>query len=244
MTWLKILCVLLLVALASTAVVQRKTIAKMRSDNAALQQQNEQAGQLARENTEIAKLRADNQEVIALMQANKDLPKLRNEIRQLRQQKPEIEKLRAENARLLAAMKLSTNTAPSRLAQMEGYVAKESWTQAGFATAEAALRTFFWAIQQRDFLQISECLSPDDRQGFAKEFEGKTAEEQAKIFEQGMGELGGMNGYRISEKEQVAEDTVNLGIQAAAGGHVLRLQLKRFDGQWKVGGEPPKVNRR
>lgn len=242
--WLKILCVLLLVALASTAVVQRKTIATMRSNNATLQQQNEQARQLARENAEIANLRVQNQEVAGLMQANKDLPKLRNEIRQLRQQKPETDRLRAENARLLAAIKSSTNTARARLADMEGYVAKESWTQAGFATAEAALQTFFWAIQQRDFQQVSECLSPDSRQGFAKEFEGKTEEERAKIFEQGIGKLGGMTGYRISEKEQVADDTVNLGIQAAAGGHVLRLQLKRFDGQWKIGGEPAKVNRR
>ena len=242
MTWPRILCLLLLIALATTAVVQRKTIATMRSNNATLQQQNEQAKQLARENAEVAGLRSANQEVIALVQANRDLPKLRNEIRQLRQQKPEIEKLRAENARLLAATKSSTNT--SRLAQMEGYVAKESWTQAGFATPEAALQTFFWAIQQRDLRQITECLSPEDKQGFAKEFEGKTEEEQAKIFEQGMGQFGRMGGYRIAETEQVAENTVNMGIQAAAGGHVLRLQLKRFDGQWKIGGEPPKVNKR
>jgi hypothetical protein len=127
---------------------------------------------------------------------------------------------------------------------MEGYVAKENWTQAGFATPEAAVQTFFWAIQQRDFRQVSECFAPDGRQDFAKEFEGKTEEEQAKIFEQGIGQLGRMTGYRISEKEQVADDTVNLGIQAAAGGHVLRTQLRRFGNEWKVGGEAPKVNRR
>ena len=244
MKWSRILCLLLLVALAATAVVQRKTIATMRSNNATLQQQNEQAKQLVIENAKVAGLRAANQEVIALVQANKDLPKLRNEIRQLRQQKPETDRLRAENARLLAAIKSSTNTARPRLADMEGYVAREAWTQAGFATAEAALQTFFWAIQQRDFQQVSECLSPDNRQGFAKEFEGKTEQERTKIFDQGIGQLGGMTGYRISEKEQVADDTVNLGIQAAAGGHVLRLQVRRFGNEWKIGGEPPKVNRR
>jgi TolA-binding protein len=244
MTGARILCFLLLIALAATAVVQRRTIATMRSDNATLQQQNEQARQLARENADIANLRVQNQEAAGLMQANKDLPKLRNEIRQLRQQKPETHRLRAENARLLATIKSSTNAGRPRFADMEGYVAKEAWTQAGFATAEAALQTFFWAIQQRDFVQVSECLSPDNRQGFAKEFEGKTEEERSKIFDQGIGQLGGMTGYRISEKEQVADDTVNLGIQAAAGGHVLRLQLRRFGNEWKIGGEPPKVNRR
>src|SRR5881296_2870186 len=137
MSWPKILCACLLVALAATAVVQRKTISSARSANATLQQQNEQAGQLARENAELTKLRAQNQEVVALMQANKDLPKLRNEVRQLRQQKPEVEKLRAENERLAAVMKSSTNTARPRLAEMEGYVGKDTWAHAGFATPEA-----------------------------------------------------------------------------------------------------------
>src|SRR5213593_4657303 len=125
MGWLKVICGCLLAGVVATAIVQKKSISSMRSGNTDLQQQNEEAAQLARENAELAKLRAANQEIAALMEANQDLPRLRNEVRQLRQAKPEIEKLRAENTRLSAAMTSGTNTVRPRLAEMEGYVAKE-----------------------------------------------------------------------------------------------------------------------
>jgi cell division protein FtsB len=235
MAWMKILGSCLLAGLVVTAVVQKKSVSSLRSVNADLQQQNEEAAQLTRENAELSNLRSANQEITALREANKDLPRLRNEVRQLRQAKPEIEKLRAENTRLAAAMNSQTNTARPRLAEMEGYVAKETWANAGFATPEAALQTFFWAAQQGDLQRMAECLAPEGRRDFEKEFAGKTEEERSKKIEQNLAPLVRIGGYRIAERQQTSEDKVTLGVQAAAGGRVMPFPVQRIGNEWKLG---------
>jgi cell division protein FtsB len=235
MPWLKTACGCLLAGVVATAVMQRKSISSMRSANADLQRQNEEAAQLTGENADLTKLRAVNQEVSALIESNKDLPRLRNEVRQLRQAKSEIEKLRAENARLAAAANFGTNSARPRLAEMEGYVAKEAWVNAGFATPEATIQTFFWAAQQGNLQRMAECMTPASRRGFEMEFEGKTDEQRTKMFEEGLAKLLRIGGYRIAERQQTSESEIVLGIQAAAGGRAIQFGVYRIGSEWKLG---------
>jgi cell division protein FtsB len=235
MAWLKMVCGGLLAGVVATAVVQKKSISGLRSANTDLQQQNEEAAQLARENAELPKLRAANQEIVALTGANQDLPRLRNEIRQLRQSKPEIEKLRAENTRLAAAVNSATNSGRPRLTEMEGFVAKDTWANAGFATPEATLQTFFWAAQQGDLQRLAECMTPESRRGFEKEFEGKTDEQRRKMFEEGFARVLRIPGYRVAERQQTSDDKVTLSLQAAAGGRTIQFPVQRIGNEWKIG---------
>ena len=226
----KIIAVCLLAAAVGAAWGQRNSIAALREKNIELRQQ-ANAENAARENRG-APPRVDDQEIQSLTEATRELPKLRNEVRQLRQQKPEIDRLRSENGQLAAQISSGANR--PKLAQMEGYVAKEQWVQAGFATPEATIQSFFWAVANQDTAYIVQCMAPKMKREFDREFAGKSPEEQQKVFAEGMGTLGRMGGYRIAGTEQVSENKVIIGIEAAAGGHVMKMPLERIGNEWKL----------
>jgi hypothetical protein len=228
MTALKILAVGVLAAAVGAAWVQKSSISKLREQNAEVRQQLEAAPK----NPSAMPSTADDEEVQNLTEATRDLPKLRNEVRQLRQQKPELERLRNENVRLAAQIASSTNR--PKLAEMEGYVPKEKWTLAGFATPEATVQSFFWAIANQDISSVVQCMAPKMKQQFEREFAGKSIEEQQKALADGMAAFGRMSGFRVAETQHVSENKVMIAIQAAAGGHLMRLPLERVGNEWKL----------
>lgn len=227
----KIIAVCLLAAAVGAAWVQRNSIAALREKNVELRQQAAKAERAARENRG-APQHIDDQEVQSLVEATKELPKLRNEVRQLRQQKPEIDRLRSENGQLAAQISSGANR--PKLAQMEGYVAKEQWAQAGFATPEATIQSFFWAIANQDPAYIVQCMAPKMQREYERQFAGKSPEEQKQALGEGMGPLSRMGGYRIAETEHVSDSKVIIGVEAAAGGHVLKIPLERIGNEWKL----------
>ena len=232
MKGLKLIYIGLLIAGIAIALAQKKGISSARAENTALRQESEEAARLARENAEAAKPGGESQEAAALMEANKELPKLRNEVRQLRQQKPEIERLRAENARLANAIKSSTNIARPRLAEMEGYVAREQYSRAGFATPEATMQTFFWAVANKDITALAECVTGQARKSMEQEIQKAAA--GGKSFEEQFEPLAKLKGFRVAEKKQLSEDKVELRIQAAAGGQAMPMVLQLENGEWKL----------
>ena len=241
MRLLKFIGIGFLAATLAALVLQRRAIARARQENESLRQQNEEVGRLASENGGIPRLRLENEEVEALKATHPDLLKLRNEVCHLRDHLPQLAKLRQENQRLGSEIKSLADGKPLRLAQMEDYVAKETWSNVGFATPEGALQTFLWAIREGQSNQIAECISPDKRARFEKQF-------AQMHLQEGIG-LAKMTGYRMAEKEQALQDQaqtivgqtpapdenrVILGIQAAAGGAVIKWHLKRSGDEWKI----------
>ena len=214
-------------------VFQRSTLSTARKENAQLRQAKAEAAQLATENQSISEVRAQNQQLEELRTANRELPKLRNEVRQLRSQGAQIERLRQENQRLASALNSLNSGKAKSFSEMEGYVSKESLSHAGFATPEAALQTFLWAIREGRIDAVAECISPDGRPSFQGEFANKTEEEQKKSLQQGLGQLIRSSGYRVVDREQVGEDKVKLGIQAVAGGIIAKVVLRRVGNEWK-----------
>lgn len=225
---LKILSGLVLVAALLTAGSQRTSISRTRSANETLRQQSAATATLVAQPSQ-----ASNNEIDALQEANRDLPKLRNEVRKLREEKREFEKLRAENERLAASLKAGPKTAAPRMSEAEGFVLREKWTHAGFATPEATVQTFFWASATKDFKSLVECMSGRERERFEKELR-ESSDGGAKKFEKDFAVLADMQGFRIAERKQITEDKVELHIQAAAGGHAIPMPLQRVNGEWKL----------
>ena len=228
---------------------QKKTLAQLHQQNETLLQAKEEAARLALENEELPKLRVANINS-QTGDAGTDLLRLRNEVRQLRAQLPELDRLRAENERLAAEIN-SGITAPQKLSGMEGFMAKESWSNAGFDTPEATVQTFFWAIREGDLARMAECMPAKERQYFLRLAEQGHEQEREKT----LGEFQGLtqgSGFRIVNRaeeqglmtrsgQSIAEGTpvpvrVTLGLQAAAGGAVIPLQLSREPDGWKVKG--------
>jgi len=222
-----------LAALLAVLVLQRRAVSNARQENQALHQAQTEAAQLASENQTLPELRGKNQQLEDLRAANQDLLKLRNEVRQLRTQNAAAEKLRQDNERLAAAIKSAGSGKPLRFSEMDGYVPKESWSHAVFATPEAALQTLLWAVREGQIQAVAECMSPESRPHFEKEFASKSEQEQKKSLQQGLGQLVRTGGYRLVEREDASEDKVVLGIQAVAGGIVAKLVLRRFGNEWK-----------
>jgi len=228
---------------------QRKSLAQLRQRNETLLQAREEAARLASENEELPKLRAASTGG-RTDDSSTDLLRLRNEVRQLRAQQPELDRLRAENGRLAAEISAGI-TAPQKLSEMEGFLAKESWSNAGLDTPEATVQTFFWAIREGDLARMAECMPAKERQYFLRLTEQGYEQERERT----LGEFQGLtqgSGFRIVNRAEeqgmmtragrsTAEGTpvpvkVTLGLQAAAGGAVIPLQLSREPDGWKVKG--------
>lgn len=225
---------------------QRKALSQLRQQNETLLQAQQEAARLALENEELPKLRAANTNGRPSA-AITDLLRLRNEVRQLRAAQPELDRLRAENERLAAEIN-SGITAPQRLSEMEGFLAKKSWSNAGFDTPEATVQTFFWAIREGDLARMAECMPPNGQYLLRLMEQGNEQERERTLREfQGLTQGSGFRIVNRTEEQglmtrvgqSIAEGTpvpvkVTLGLQAAAGGVVIPLQLTREHDGWKV----------
>ena len=78
-----------------------------------------------------------------------------------------LEERRAENQRLAA--QIQRGVVPARsITELEGFVAKESWANAGFATPEATFQSFLWSLREGNVRQVAECLRPEERDEIAE----------------------------------------------------------------------------
>ena len=224
---LKVLGALTLVAMLAFGTLQRSAISRTRTANETLRQQNAVPTTVTSDATLAA-----TEEIETLQTANADLPKLRNEVRKLREERRELERLRAETERLAAAMKTAPKTNAPPLSEAEGFVLKQTWSRAGFATPEATVQTFFWAIANKDIGALAECAAGEARKSMEREMQRSIAE--GKSLEDQFEPLAKMQGFRIAEKKQLSADRVELNIQAASGGRAMPMRLQLVDGEWKL----------
>jgi len=224
------ICLLCLVGVVAGVLVQHRSLSKVQAANAELTQTVQKVRRLSAENAEMARLRAEVPEVEGLRHETRELHRLRNEVRQLRELKPEWAKLSAENQRLRTA--LEPQGRPTRsVPEPENLIARESLSDAGLSSPEAALRTFFWALQEGNTGTIRRCFSEATlQQGLARPFE------QAQGGASPM--MPGFKGIRVMAKKIVSADVVKLGIQISADGEdspvELALPFRRVGNEWKV----------
>ena len=212
---------------AILAATQRVAISRTRTANETLRQQNAVPGVVANDAIPVTA-----EEIEALQSANRELPKLRNEVRKLREERRELEKLQRENERFSTALKAAPKTSAPPLSEAEGFVLKEKFSRAGFTTPEATVQTFFWAVSNKDIAALAECVTGEARKSMEKELQRSVAE--GRPFEDQFEPLAKMQGFRIAEKKQIADDKIELGIQASAGGRVMPMRLQLENGEWKL----------
>jgi hypothetical protein len=119
---------------------------------------------------------------------------------------------------------------------------KATWAPAGYATPEAALQTYFWAIRQGDGARLTASLTAGARADFAKEAQdaGKTTDEYLKVAAP---ELAKMTGYRLLAIEPTAADAVDCriamdGAEIKSEDATNSLTLKKAGAEWKVNEAP------
>jgi hypothetical protein len=116
---------------------------------------------------------------------------------------------------------------------MEGFVAREKWIRADFATPEAAVQSFFAAIVSGDPEQIIRCVSPEDAEQMRKEM-ARDPDNFRRGFQSELGKLGKVAGLRITGSRQIDDDRMEISVQVSAGGESHEFPVRRFGNEWKL----------
>jgi hypothetical protein len=173
-------------------------------------------------------------EIITLREQTRDLPKLRNEVSQLRARRAELAAAHTENVRLLEVK--TTGAALPREVPL-GFTSKEQLKNAGYATPESAVETFFWAMREGNLALVMQALSPEN--GEREDYEGlppgKRQQEEDNFRTEGKSRtMNRFNDFKVTRQEQLSEDTVALHLRSSVATNTSRFQLKRFGTEWKL----------
>jgi len=163
-----------------------------------------------------------------------ELPKLRNEVGQLRAVRTELSSARAENARLLEAKR--TGAVIPR-ATPAGFISKAGLVNAGLATPEDALQTFFWATREGNLAVAMELMPSEDgdKERFDKLTPEDRAREESNFRNSSEGRaMSAFNDFAVAQREQISEDTVVLHIRSSVATNTFPFQLKRYGTEWKL----------
>src|SRR5688572_9244739 len=87
--------------------------------------------------------REDLDEIERLGEQTRELPRCRNEVRQLRSQTNALAMLQAEWQGVLADLARMTNAPPAPPTVEEGFVMNHLWANAGLASPESTIQTYF-----------------------------------------------------------------------------------------------------
>jgi hypothetical protein len=187
-----------------------------------------------------------------------ELLRLRGEVAQLRRQTNEMETLQKENTRLKselssatqaaaqarAAAQAQSRPAPSDLTGVGTAFPRETWAFAGYASPEDTLKTAVWAMSIGNPNAFLATLSPTERAGTERRWQGKTEDE---IAAESRREMEKLTGFRILDRQTISDDEVVLRVMADGDeGDVRRMRMKRLGSEWKFDGvskarkvEPP-----
>ena len=182
--------------------LQHQQLRELRAENAALQQSSVEANQLKADLVKSTDAGAPGEnEMARLRDENRDLLKLRNEVKQLRDARGQFEKVSAENQRLQSLAK----TAPNADAQplMQPITTRiDNLANRGWSTPEDAVQTFFWAERERNSDMVLRSMS-SKIQGMARDYiDGWHRQELNKIL-----------AIQIVGRRDVDATTVQLGMQ-------------------------------
>ena len=221
----------LLGLLAAAFVWERSAMETLRAQNEPLRADKLETERLVDENRELPTLRA-----AAVPPAGQtdhtELLRLRNEVRQLRGQQQEAGKLRAANQRAAEELKAGKFT-PRRLADMEGFIPREHWADAGFATPEAAVQSFFAAMISTDPEQVIRCAAPEVAEEMRKDV-ARDLENFWRNLQDELGKVSKVAGLRITGRSKTDENRIVISVQLSADGESHGFPVRRYGNEWKL----------
>ena len=236
MTKSRIAIVFAILALGLSAYLAVR-VATLRKENRTLQKQVESMAQRAEEPARTEDVSSSRDAVSLSEKQMSELLRLRGEVgllrEELRKNKSEVETLRSA-----AAKSANVPIIPAATGAAGESFLKESWTFAGYATPEAALQTWSWAVLKGDSGVALESLAPEMEQAMAEHFKGKTDSELAA---EGQKSAEKIIGYEILGREDVSDHEAILEIRVnqhnkAGPGRPQKMKFLTINGQWKVAG--------
>lgn len=153
-----------------------------------------------------------------------ELMELRSRVTDLRARQRSLAGATNEIAALLTRLNQMSNFAQGRMP--EGYLRRASARNLGQATPEAAVETFFWALEHRDAPTLLTLVSADERTGM----ERMLADRGSDAF---FREMPSLAGYRVAVRRESGPDEVRLELQIGPQKPWV-LILRREGGAWRI----------
>jgi RNA polymerase sigma factor (sigma-70 family) len=245
----------LVAGVATPLALQQRNLARLRSELDALRAQSAELERLRAENARLAKTEVDAQELDNLRQNKAELLRLRGEVGRLRASQAQA----ASPGAVRHSRQTGTKPAAAPSSQ-PGYVPADQLADAGFATPEAALQSFYFALNNPVGGRLLRALAlPEDVQRVVKEHavedlavtqplrlsttvtaDGSTGTESRVDFIQEGGADNPpkmMNGYRVVLQDEISPSEQRLQVERELPDGTVTTEtqtLTKVGDEWKV----------
>jgi len=227
-------------ALALWFAAEHRTLRARTVEHQLLEQQLRHMADLVAQNDKLSnQLMAGNSPAPLPHDQFMELLRLRGEVGALKQHESDLDKARKENqqthAVLTRYLQSLTETNPVVTAD---YWPRGSWTNAGYASPDAALQTIFWAGYNGDITNIFASMTDggEMRTNLENEYQGKSA---AEISVRLADETYNLASTQILDRKMQDDNTVVLTVELEEhdGFETIPMVMKNVNGQWKLDGE-------
>ena len=109
---------------------------------------------------------------------------------------------------------------------------KESLALVGYASPDAALESWTWALSGNDTNAMMQSLTPQAQKAYEKLLAGKTDAQRAEAAKA----AAGIPGYTIQKREVVADDDVIITMSIIGSSEVMKMEFKKIGNDWKLAG--------
>lgn len=153
--------------------------------------------------------------------------RLRSEITSLSARKRELGNVAEVGENLRAQLVGAQTNAPPGMRLPPGYVRKAQARFAGYSTPENTIQSFLWALQQHDVARFLEALVPEEAQRMQNRLGTSGEPELFKAWDS-------LPGMAVQSRQDLPNGTVELQVDIGAGIPPQKLQLRLFNGEWKL----------
>lgn len=161
------------------------------------------------------------------LEDTRELMRLRAEVARLLKRQRDLAPLRVENERLRAAVTNLLAKDPGGRPAAGSWVRRREAQFVGSATPEAALQSFFWAIEQRNTNALFQLVTAEAHAFFQKAL---NPDESAEFWS----EMGRVPGFRVAATETRSDTEVCLKVEVIPGEEPAEMTFTRSGGDWKL----------
>lgn len=224
-----ILSVAAVVGLAGWLAVEHQARLRLGEEHKALEAQADQMKGLIAENEQLSNLVAQANRPQSLPDDQSlELLRLRGEAGILRRQTRELEAVRNENLQARAG-----GAAPTA-----GYWPRASWAFAGYASPDAALQSYLWAVNNGDLKALRASATSEGRKRLDEEFGGKS---ETEVSISARNTFTNLKSVRVLNREVRADDAVVLtaAFEDRTNTQTVKLLMMKIGSDWKLSSPVP-----
>jgi len=223
------------VGLAIWLAAEHQALLKRADEHQMLERQLQQMADIAARNEHLSNLLAEASAPEPLPRDQfMELLRLRGQVGARSRQQTDLDKAREENRQAHAVLERYFNTLTNPIATAD-YWPRDSWTNSGYASPEAALQTVFWAGLNGDLTNFYASMTDKAQEGFTNDYKGKS---NAEISARLMDDTYNLLSARILGRQVQDDNTVLLTVELEEQNNFQTgtMIMTNIGGEWKFAG--------